>query len=309
MPRMPGKTTLLASCLLACLMTLTGCTITSPQVVHKEPATASVTSKPAAMRKPVLALALGGGAARGFAHVGALQALDAAGIRPDIVVGTSAGSVVGAIYASGLRGDALRQAAENVEQASITDWQLPLFNRGVLRGVSLERFINQQVGNRNIQSMPIRLGIVATDLQSGEGILFRSGNTGQAVRASSAVPGVFEPVRIGNRDYVDGGLVAPVPVLYARQMGADVVVAIDISSKPGDAATTGQLQVLMQTFTIMGKTISKFELTQADVVLRPQLAGMSSADFSNRQKSIEAGRAAMQQALPKIRAVLETAAR
>ena len=309
MPRMPGKTTLLARCLLAGLMTLTGCTITSPQVVHKEPATASVTSKPAAMRKPVLALALGGGAARGFAHVGALQALDAAGIRPDIVVGTSAGSVVGAIYASGLRGDALRQAAENVEQTSITDWQLPLFNRGVLRGVSLERFINQQVGNRNIQSMPIRLGIVATDLQSGEGILFRSGNTGQAVRASSAVPGVFEPVRIGNRDYVDGGLVAPVPVLYARQMGADVVVAIDISSKPGDAATTGQLQVLMQTFTIMGKSISKFELTQADVVLRPQLAGMSSADFSNRQKSIEAGRAAMQQALPKIRAVLETAAR
>ena len=308
MSRMPGKTKLLASCLLAGLMTLTGCTVTTPYPVVKEPPS-PVVNRPAVARKPVLALALGGGAARGFAHVGALQALDAAGIRPDIVVGTSAGSVVGAIYASGLRGDALRQAAENVEQTSITDWQLPLFNRGVLRGVSLERFINQQVGNRNIQSMPIRLGIVATDLQSGEGILFRSGNTGQAVRASSAVPGVFEPVRIGNRDYVDGGLVAPVPVLYARQMGADVVVAIDISSKPGDAATTGQLQVLMQTFTIMGKTISKFELTQADVVLRPQLAGMSSADFSNRQKSIEAGRAAMQQALPKIRAVLETAAR
>ena len=308
MSRMPGKTKLLASCLLAGLMTLTGCTVTTPYPVVKEPPS-PVVNRPAVARKPVLALALGGGAARGFAHVGALQALDAAGIRPDIVVGTSAGSVVGAIYASGLRGDALRQAAEKVEQTSITDWQLPLLNRGVLRGVSLERFINEQVGNRNIQSMPMRLGIVATDLQSGEGILFRSGNTGQAVRASSAVPGVFEPVRIGARDYVDGGLVAPVPVLYARQMGADVVVAIDISSKPGDAATTGQLQVLMQTFTIMGKTISKFELTQADVVLRPQLAGMSSADFSNRQKSIEAGRAAMQQALPKIRAVLETAAR
>ena len=308
MSRMPGKTKLLASCLLAGLMTLTGCTVTTSYPVVKEPPS-PVVNRPAVARKPVLALALGGGAARGFAHVGALQALDAAGIRPAIVVGTSAGSVVGAIYASGLRGDALRQAAEKVEQTSITDWQLPLLNRGVLRGVSLERFINEQVGNRNIQSMPMRLGIVATDLQSGEGILFRSGNTGQAVRASSAVPGVFEPVRIGTRDYVDGGLVAPVPVLYARQMGADVVVAIDISSKPGDAATTGQLQVLMQTFTIMGKTISKFELTQADVVLRPQLAGMSSADFSNRQKSIEAGRAAMQQALPKIRAVLETAAR
>ncbi|MEE1654283.1 MULTISPECIES: patatin-like phospholipase family protein [Brachymonas] len=304
MSRMPGKTKLLASCLLAGLMTLTGCTVTTPYPVVKEPPS-PVVNRPAVARKPVLALALGGGAARGFAHVGALQALDAAGIRPDIVVGTSAGSVVGAIYASGLRGDALRQAAEKVEQTSITDWQLPLLNRGVLRGVSLERFINEQVGNRNIQSMPMRLGIVATDLQSGEGILFRSGNTGQAVRASSAVPGVFEPVRIGTRDYVDGGLVAPVPVLYARQMGADVVVAIDISSKPGDAATTGQLQVLMQTFTIMGKTISKFELTQADVVLRPQLTGMSSADFSNRQKSIEAGRAAMQQALPQIRAALQ----
>ena len=270
MSRMPGKTKLLASCLLAGLMTLTGCTVTTPYPVVKEPPS-PVVNRPAVARKPVLALAL----------------------------------VVGAIYASGLRGDALRQAAEKVEQTSITDWQLPLLNRGVLRGVSLERFINEQVGNRNIQSMPMRLGSVATDLQSGEGILFRSGNTGQAVRASSAVPGVFEPVRIGTRDYVDGGLVAPVPVLYARQMGADVVVAIDISSKPGDAATTGQLQVLMQTFTIMGKTISKFELTQADVVLRPQLAGMSSADFSNRQKSIEAGRAAMQQALPQIRAALQ----
>ena len=149
-----------------------------------------------------------------------------------------------------------------------------------------------------------KLGIVATDLKSGQGILFRSGNTGQAVRASSAVPGVFEPVRIGSREYVDGGLVAPVPVRYARQLGGDVVVAIDISSEPTAQASSSQAQVVLKTFSIMGRNINTNELKTADVVLRPALAGVSSADFSNRERSIEAGRAAMRQALPRIRQLL-----
>lgn len=260
--------------------------------------------RPVAQRKPRLALALGGGAARGFAHVGALEVLEEAGIRPDIVVGTSAGSVVGSIYASGVRGKALRDAAQALDQNAIADWQVPFFNRGLLRGAALERFINQQVGNRPIQAMPVNLGIVATDLKSGQGILFRSGNTGQAVRASSAVPGVFEPVAIGSREYVDGGLVAPVPVNYARQMGGEVVVAIDISSEPASEASSSQAQVLLKTFSIMGRNINTGELKTANVVLRPALAGVSSADFGNRDRSIAAGRAAMQQALPRIRALL-----
>ncbi|MEZ7883382.1 MAG: patatin-like phospholipase family protein [Brachymonas denitrificans] len=283
----------------ATLLGLTACGSAPPAPSPQKPA-----APPVARRKPRLALALGGGAARGFAHVGALEVLEEAGIRPDIVVGTSAGSVVGSIYASGLRGRALRDAAQALDKNAITDWQVPFLNRGLLRGAALERFINQQVGNRPIQAMPVKLGIVATDLKSGQGILFRSGNTGQAVRASSAVPGVFEPVRIGSREYVDGGLVAPVPVNYARQLGGEVVVAIDISSEPTAEAASSQAQVVLKTFSIMGRNINTNELKNADVVLRPALAGVSSADFSNRERSIEAGRAAMRQALPRIRALL-----
>ena len=115
---------------------------------------------------------------------------------------------------------------------------------------------------------------------------------------------VFQPVRISGRDYVDGGLVAPVPVRYAREMGADLVLAVDISSPPEANAADGSLQILLQTFAIMGKTINSFELRDADVVLRPVLSGIGSADFGARRRSISAGRLAMQQALPQLRKLL-----
>ena len=124
------------------------------------------------------------------------------------------------------------------------------------------------------------LGIVATDLDNGQGIVFRVGDTGVAVRASSAVPAVFQPVRIGSREYVDGGLVAPVPVRYARQMGAQLVIAVDISEAPDGAPTGDLMRMLLQTFSIMGRSINQFELAEADIVLRPKLAGVSGADFS-----------------------------
>jgi NTE family protein len=149
--------------------------------------------------------------------------------------------------------------------------------------------------------MKLPLGIVATDLDNGQGIVFRIGDTGVAVRASSAVPAVFQPVRIGNREYVDGGLVAPVPVRYARQMGAQLVIAVDISEPPDGAATGDLLRVLLQTFSIMGRSINQFELAEADIVLRPKLQGVSGADFSARARSIQAGREAAQTALPSLR--------
>jgi len=249
-------------------------------------------------RPPRIGLALGGGAARGFAHVGVIQVLEEAGIRPDMVVGTSAGSLVAAIYASGRTGAQLQQIAHDMEEAMFTDWTLPLFNRGVLRGEALARFVNGHVANRPIESMVMPLGIVATDLRSGDGILFRRGDTGTAVRASSAVPSLFQPVKIGAREFVDGGLVAPVPVHYARQMGAEIVIAVDISNEPLSNPADGAIQVLLQTFAIMGKSINAFELRDADVVVRPSLSDVSSSDFTSRRRSIEAGRAAMLAALP-----------
>lgn len=292
----------------AVLAVLTGCASVAPPVmVVPVPGVTAPPEPPP--RPPVIGLALGGGAARGFAHVGVIQVLEEAGIRPDLLTGTSAGSLVAALYASGMSGARLEQVALAMEEAAFTDWTLPIFSRGVLRGDALARFVNTTLSGRLIDAMTIPLGVVATDLHSGQGVLFRRGDTGAAVRASSAVPAVFLPVRIGDREYVDGGLVSPVPVRYARQMGAELVIAVDISSAPEGNAANGTLEILLQTFAIMGQSINKFELREAEVVVRPALDGLKAADFATRRRAIEAGRTAMRAALPQLRRQLEVRAR
>ncbi len=252
-------------------------------------------------RQVRIGLALGGGAARGFAHVGVIQVLEEAGLHPQVVAGTSAGSLVAALYASGKTSQELRRVAETMEEAEITDWMMPILNRGALRGEALARYVNTQVGGKSIEQMKIPLGIVATDLRSGEAVTFRRGNTGSAVRASSAVPAVFQPVRIGEREYVDGGLVSPVPVKQAREMGANFVIAVDISSDPEGNPAGDTFQILMQTFAIMGKSINTLALREAEFVVRPPLSGVKSADFGARRRSIEAGRSVMLAMLPQLR--------
>ncbi len=287
--------------LAAMLMVLAACTTVKPPEVVVQP---EVPQVPAPKKVPKLGLALGGGAARGFAHIGVIQVLEENGIKPDLVVGTSAGSLVAAFYASGKTGAQLQWLADTMDESQLTDWTIPFMSRGMLRGEALGRYVNSQLNGAKIEDLKMPLGIVATDLQTGDGILFRRGDIATAVRASSAVPSVFEPVRIGNKDYVDGGLVSPVPVRSARQMGADIVIAVDISSRPEDAKTSDMLKVLLQTFSIMGKSISQLEMAQAEVVVRPAMPDVGSAEFTARQKSIEAGRAAMRLALPALKAAL-----
>lgn len=260
-----------------------------------------------AKRAPRIGLALGGGAAKGFAHVGVIAVLEEAGLRPSYVVGTSAGSLVAALYASGKSSAELQKAALAIDEVAITDWMLPLFGRGMFRGDALGRYVNEAVGGRLLDQMSIPLGVVATDLGNGQAVMFQRGDTGTAVRASSAVPGVFVPVRISGRDYVDGGLVAPVPVRFTRQMGAELVIAVDISTVPEENTANDTLQILLQTFSIMGRSINLHELKDADIIIRPSQIGLKSADFSARLKAIEAGRAAMQAALPALRVKLEAA--
>lgn len=266
-----------------------------------------VPTVPAPTPKPPLkiALVLGGGAARGFAHIGVIKALEAQGIVPSMVVGTSAGSVVGALYASGMSGFELQKQALDIQENMVTDWVMP--NRGVLKGEALQDFINQQVKNLPIQRLPKPLGVVATDLQSGEMVLFRQGNTGMAVRASSAVPGLFQPVEINGRDYVDGGLTSPVPAQAARAMGADFVIAVDISNVNRRDKLVGTLDVLLQTFAIMGHTISRHELEDADVVIRPKTATVSSTDFTDRNLAILEGEKAAAAVMPELKAKLARA--
>mgnify|MGYP006277269591 FL=1 len=295
-----------------CLLALAGCATppgaikTESTVAGRPDATPPTVTAPAPARRPLkLGLALGGGAARGFAHVGILQVLEEAGIQPHLVVGTSAGSMVAAFYASGRNGAQLQKLAETMEEAALTDWNLPLTSRGLIKGDGLAKYVASVTGGKRIEDLAMPLGIVATDLHTGLGVLFQKGDIATAVRASSAVPAMFDPVRIGGRDFVDGGLVSPVPVRYARQMGADVVLAVDISSTPESNKASGMLQVLLQTFTIMGKSIKEYELREAEVVVRPALDGVGSASFGERQRAIQAGRQAMQQALPELKRFLQ----
>ena len=287
-----------------CAVLLSGCATAVRPIEATKPVAANPINAGTNVEKrpPRIGLALGGGAARGFAHVGVIQVLEQHGIRPDLVVGTSAGSLVAALYASGKNGRELEQAALAMEEASLTDWTLPFGNRGMLRGAAVARYVSAQTQGKLIENMAIPLGIVATDLANGAGILFQRGDTGVAVRASSSVPGVFQPVDIGGKEYVDGGLVAPVPVAYTQQMGAELVIAVDISSPPEANAANDLLKVMLQTFAIMGQTINRHELKQAHVLVRPELGGVGSAAFSERQRSMAAGRAAMLAAMPKLKA-------
>lgn len=270
---------------------LTACSSVSPLFEQK--------TAPTAPPPPLkIGLALGGGAAKGFAHVGVIKVLETAGIPVHIVTGTSAGSVVGALYAAGYDGFRLQTLAFGLDESKVRD--LTFGSGGVVKGQKLEDYVNQLVHKRPIEKLAKPFGAVATDLDTGKRVLFQRGNTGQAVRASSSVPGVFEPVVIGKRRFVDGGLSSPVPVEAAREMGANVVIAVDISSKASHSRPDGALSILDQTFTIMGQKLGAQELNRADVVIRPAIAGIGAADFNQKHQAMLEGERAAKAALPEI---------
>jgi len=282
---------------------LAACTTAGTQTASvTAPATTTPPPPVGKSSRPIrVGLALGGGAARGFAHIGVIKALEARNVQVDIVAGTSAGSVVAALYASGMNGFAINKLALTMDEASISDWAMPFRTRGLLQGVALQNYLNTTLRDRPIEKMVKPLGVVATDLRTGQPILFQRGNTGIAVRASCSLPSIFEPVKIAGHEYVDGGLVSPVPASFARRMGADFVIAVDISARPETASTQNQFDVLMQTFTIMGQTIKAYELDKyADIVIRPNLAAMSGSDFGQRNAAILAGEEAVVKIMPEL---------
>nr|WP_145545506.1 patatin-like phospholipase family protein [Variovorax boronicumulans] len=247
-----------------------------------------------------IGIALGGGAAKGFAHIGVIKMLEANGLAPAVVAGTSAGSVVGALYASGMNAFELQEKAVALDEARIRDLQLS--SGGLLVGQKLEDYVNEQVRRQPLERLAKPFVAVATRLEDGERTVFARGNTGQAVRASSSVPGVFQPVTIGKFHYVDGGVVSPVPVDAARQLGADLVVAVDISNKARGQAPAGMLGTLGQSIAIMGQKAGQAELARADVVVRPQVLDIGAADFTQRASAILEGEKAALAAMPQIRA-------
>ena len=296
---MPRLATLLATALLA------ACTL-PPTDYNGAGAPSEAAIVPLRSDRPVVALALGSGGARGFAHVGVIKALEDAGVEADIVTGASSGAVVAALYASGHRARQIEGIALEVEESDLVD--VVPFGKGWVKGEALQQFVNRMVGDRPIERLPRRFAVVATAAKSGRMTVFNRGNTGVAVRASASVPNVFVPPIINGEEYIDGGLLSPVPVKLARAMGADVVIAVDVSWFAQARNATGQG---MSQYGRSGRyVLLTDELEAADVVVTPRTVRTRMLDFDRKAENILAGEAAAREALVQIRErIAEVAAR
>jgi NTE family protein len=254
--------------------------------------------------KPVkIAVVLGAGASKGFAHIGVLKVLESNRIPIHMIVGTSAGSFVGSLYAYGYNAFQLQELSFSLQRSDIIDFGIP--DKGFIKGEALEEFINKKTENSSIENMKLPFYAVATDIQSGSEMIFSSGNTGTAVRASCSIPGVFRPVQIGDRLYADGGIVSPVAVDAAKQLGADVVIAVDISSDIDTTRPEGIIDMLLKSVTIMYSRISLTQLSHADIVIRPKVGYIGSSDFTKRHEAILEGEKAAMEVLPEIQSIIK----
>jgi NTE family protein len=275
-------------------------TISGLLIACSTPKPAAIAPVPTIAPVPRLGLALGGGGTKGFAHIGVIKILEGQGFTIDFVGGTSAGSVVGALYASGMNGYALQETSFALDESKFRDFNI--FGGSLIKGEKLQNYVNELVKNRPLEKLGKPFVAVATDIDSGVPVAFARGNTGEAVRASSSIPGVFQPVTISGKRYMDGGIVSPVPVDAVRAMGANIVIAIDISAKaqPGSAGNWPP-GIVNQAITIMGQKLGELELARADVVIRPSVAAMGVGDFEQKHNAILEGEKAAQAALPAIR--------
>ena len=276
----------------ASMMALAGCQTTAHLKSTIEDAQVRVIKQPFVaikqQKRPVVALVLGSGGARGYAHIGVIEVLEKQGIHPDFIVGTSAGSIVGSIYASGKTAAELHEVALNLKPNDVRDVDVSL--KGFFNGQKVENYINRQVNNTPLQNLKIPMYVVATELKNGEKTVFNYGNTGQAVRASTAIPSMFVPTKIGDTEYVDGGLVSPVPVQVARDLGADIVIAVDILAQPIHTETSNVWGLFNQNINIMQGRLAKEELKNADIVIQPDLKEKAHIfDVTGREMAIQAG--------------------
>ena len=252
----------------------------------------------------MIALVLGSGGARGYAHIGVIEVLEQHGIRPDFIVGTSAGSIVGSVYASGKTAAELHEIALQLKANDIRDVDVSL--KGFFNGQKVEDYINQQVQGMPLQQLKIPMYVVATELKNGKQTVFNYGNTGQAVRASVSIPSMFKPTKIGEIEYVDGGLVSPVPVQVARDLGADIVIAVDILAQPVHTETSNVWGLFNQNINIMQGRLAATELKSADIVIQPDLREKAHIfDVKGREMTIQAGVDAAQAKLADVQAVIK----
>jgi NTE family protein len=249
-------------------------------------------------RPAKIALVLGAGASRGFAHIGVLKILESNKIPIHMIVGTSAGSFVGSIYAYGFTAFQLQKMSFSIERGDIVDLTIP--DNGFVKGEKLEEYINTLLNNTPIEKLRIPFYAVATDIQNAQEVVFGKGNTGTAVRASCSIPGIFRPVKVGDRTYVDGGVVSPVAIDAAKRYGADFVIAVDISSHIGDRPPESTIETILQSVSIMYSKLSSIQLSKADIVIRPKVGYIGSSDFTKKHEAVLEGEKAAIEALPDI---------
>ncbi len=259
---------------------------------------------PVVPAKPAkIALVLGAGASKGFAHVGVIKVLEANRVPIHMIVGTSAGSFVGSLYAYGYNSFQLQEIAFQLDKSHVADFIIP--DSGFLKGEKLENYVNFMLGNTPMEKLKIPFYAVATDIRTGGEVVFGTGNTGTAVRASCSIPGVFKPVVLGNNMYVDGGVVSPVAVNAAHRYGADVVIAVDISAGLQPSLPQGLMATILQAIDIMYSRISALQTPTADIVIKPKVSAIGSADFDRRHEAILEGEKAALIAMPAIQGVLK----
>jgi NTE family protein len=258
-----------------------------------------------AVKTPKVGLVLGGGAARGFAHVGVIRVLDREKIPIDIIVGTSVGSLVGAIYADKANGAELESISFSLGERDLFDYTFVNPTQGLVRGDRLEEFVAKKLSAREIQQLKLPFAAVATDIQRGEAVVLKSGSVARAVRASSAIPGIFFPVRHQGRLLVDGGVIDNVPASVAREMGADIVIAVSLAAGKRNSQVNNAFDAIMQSLNLMAAQIMERRLKEADVLIQPQVTQYGPVDFSRKKELASAGVRAAEEALPRIREALQ----
>jgi NTE family protein len=259
---------------------------------------------PLAVKQAKIAVVLGGGGSKGFAHIGVLKVLEAQKIPIHMVVGTSAGSLVGSLYASGKTAFELQGIALKMDKDNVIDYDWKIWSGGLIKGDKLENFINANVNYTPIEKLKIPFYAVATNIATGEETVFAKGNTGMAVRASCSVPAVFHPLKIGNNTYVDGGLVSPVPVDVARRNGADIVIAVDISGGLKNEVPDGIMDTMKKSVAIMYSRISEYQIKNADVVIRPDMSGIGSTSMDKFNEAIFEGEKAATLKIPELQKLI-----
>lgn len=259
--------------------------------------------EPQETKEHELGIAFGGGGVRGFMHLGVVKALEEEGIKPDVVAGTSAGSIAAVLYASGMSYDEMELAIKKVDLSDIADFVVS--SNGIVNGKRLSEWVNEQVKFNDLSQMPIPVGVTATNLSTQETLMIRSGNPGHAVQTSSTIPGAFVPVKNQGDILVDGGLFSVVPVYTARKLGAKKVIAVDIycHNQPEPELTSGK--VTLATFRMQSCRLSQAELESADVVIAPKYEPKGSAAFDERHEAIMAGYLAAKNWMPEIKALLK----